>query len=395
MAANRQLFQVLTALPLALVAVGCFYTWREKYISHPDGTILVITNKDEAAPSAGDFSKQVVSGAYRAQWESTFNSKPPNIEEIPINPQIPISELTYRLSQKITQQKILGIISGGTSQTDEPLARLCRHLHIPLLMGVATNDRLTDQGGLEERVVYRMLPNNSRQAESIANKAESLAANKDVILIYENNSYGNFLHNAVLSKIRSPLHSTSYVVDDSKSIPAIMPLLERSKDRTSVVIYLGYAERAISLLEALRIYDIQIPVILSDGCFSTNPDLREIVRRDNFAVWLAFPADPWPQDRNQLTGFELYGYNAFILLAQLDKAVKNFDPPSLLAGLNDASDMLTRTGDGKTVHQGFVSYRFDEFGEPLTFTSDSRTVPATFIVIRVSAGAPRPSPAPK
>jgi hypothetical protein len=96
-----------------------------KYVTHSDGEILVITTKDEAAPSASDFSKQVLEGTRNARQELTdldSSTKPPHVQQISIDVSNSnsLTDLTFRLSREITKNKIVGVISGGTSQTDEP-----------------------------------------------------------------------------------------------------------------------------------------------------------------------------------------------------------------------------------------------------------------------------------
>jgi ABC-type branched-subunit amino acid transport system substrate-binding protein len=248
-----------------------------------------------------------------------------------------------------------------------------------LLLGVATNDELTAKEESEERVVFRMVPNNSIQAQKIAAKAKTVFGEKTkrILLLYENNAYGSFLNKKVheyltkntASKGDDKRTTVVFIIEDSRSIPTVMPLLERYKENADGIIYLGYADHAVSLLQALSGYKIQLPVILSDGCYSTSdPDLREVVTGIGFRVFLSFPGKAWPtngesEDPPNL-GFKPYGYNAYILLSKLANSINNTDPPTLKDAFNNASAALARDEHFPKTHLGFSQYTFKASGEP-------------------------------
>jgi hypothetical protein len=136
----------------------------------------------------------------------------------------------------------------------------------------------------------------------------------------------------------------------------------------------------------LILYKIKIPVLLSDGCLSIksdptkpDPDLREVIRPNEFKVFLAFPDNPWPdKDNKRLVGFAVYGYNAYLLLAELDNAINKVKPnTSLLDSLNKSGEIMAESGAFGDTHRhdgfGFIQYRFTELGEPQTSTNSRET----------------------
>ena len=377
MAEPKKALQLFAALPIALLVIGSYYVWDRGYVSHPDGAILVVRPVDPEAPSAAAFSLDVWNGVQRAKdlFQRKYQ-KTISVEPVDVAPR-PGANLSLMLSRAMSKYRILGVISAGTSQTDKPLAALCQHLHIPLLITVATTDRLTSHAGdaaiasrtetlqdrqeqrllrqelrgstgtatsisdptgdgstdggiqeassnflpdsrppdFEERTVFRMLPNNNQQATSIADfiKAPQSHATGKIIIFYENNDYAQYLFNNIDRQLRQYTRF-QYRVEDSASIMQAMPSVERLK-ADATLIYLGYADHATDLLQALAAYGITLPVILSDGCWSGR--LLESAHQLHVNhLSIAFPTNPMSTG-NQLHGFAVYGYEAFLLLATL------------------------------------------------------------------------------
>jgi hypothetical protein len=427
MAETKRIFQLLTALPVALVVVGSFYAWNRQYVSHPDGEILVITTHDPNAPSADTFSSQVYMGAHDAYLGSDPSSNPiePRKIVIPLDSR---SDLEYKLSREISKYKILGIVSAGTSQTDAPLAELCRHLHIPLLITVATNDNLTAHatgesearsnvqssadnaevsadkserkeaesanrsnadddhtdsgaadpshgsdsdvtGTYEERVIFRMLPDNSQQTRAILDKLVPIDKSRKIIILHEDNAYSKFLYDRISARLSHASQAAvfSYLVTGSESITAAAPSLERLQKSIGAVVYLGYSDHAIDLLQAFAAYDVHIPIYLSDGCYS--PALRNIVTELGLDdVSLAFPVEPFTE-KQTMPGFAAYGYNAYTLLLHLHDVASHSEGLSLREILNTELGKL-KAGQikGPQVPAGAKGIdfpeRFSHTGEP-------------------------------
>ena len=395
MAEPKKAIQLIAALPIALVAIGFYYASNNRYMSHADGTVLIITTVDPAAPSANQFSSDVLKGIRRAKsdlekvLERDKNSKAIGFKQVNFTPGAN-ADLSLLLAKELSMHRILGVISAGTSQTDVPLAILCRHLRIPLLITVATNDVLTSRTlgesalsrheviqsteqptttgkqGLEradlpdvsdashgsteetkERVVFRMLPNNTQQAFTIADFAKSLnsiPSKTGVVLFYEDNDYARALFDVISSKLKDRT-TYAYLVDDSSSITAAMPSLEKLQASTAVIIYLGYSDHAKDFLQAIAAYQLKLPVVLSDGCWS--PDLKRVVQKlqiDHLSI--AFPTDP-SDKKSQLPGFALYGYNAYMLFAHLDQSRSNSSASDTLdTVLNKALEHMETEASG-------------------------------------------------
>jgi hypothetical protein len=188
-------------------------------------------------------------------------------------------------------------------------------------------------------------------------------------VVHENNAYSEFLYKKVIALATGQDKRIiySFVLEDNNSLSAMLPALERIKDHTAVVVYLGYSQHAIDLLQGLYTYNIKVPIVFSDGCFSSVPDLRTVVSRFDARATLFFPSPPWSKDikddRHSLPGFQKFGYNAYILLAHLASATSSADAHSLRVALNAVGPALAEQGFA-TKHAGFISYKFNEKGEP-------------------------------
>jgi hypothetical protein len=420
MASVKNTFQLLTALPIALVVVGAYYAWNQHYISHSDGTILVITITDPATKGASQFSKQVYDGAFAAKNALDHAAK---LDEIRLDVDAK-TKLPLLISQRISQYRILGIISAGTSQTDKALAVLCRHLHIPLLIAVATNDSLLShetevansqiissaplrasganfdqiereqdeddlvnaghssttlhgvdvpaaqsalhdgQTALEERVVFRMLPNNTQQAIAIAKKIEKLgkpSGSNRILIFHEENEYASFLYETLRPLVSNQL-VFDYTVEDSGSISSSLPSLQRlaSESKISGIIYLGYSDHSLELLQGLDAWDVKVPIILSDGCYSKH--LFGTASQLSSPVYLAFPIPPNLSSDGSLSGFGVYGANAYNLLAHLNGMDAASEGRPLLDVLN--SEIRKREGKFGPIGMDQLPAFFSHTGEP-------------------------------
>src|ERR1700733_46103 len=347
MAATKQILNLVALVPVVLLGVGLYYTHDQHFISHSDGDIIVVTTEDTSNPSAKDFSEQIKKGAQTAQAALKRKKRSPgvrvvtqNIGELGIGP----NDLMLHLARELSKGRVLGVVSGGTSYTDLSLVDLCRRLQIPLLLGVATNDDLTKRGAGVEQDVFRMPPNNRAQAKSIAYAAKA-KLNSDLklfVIVYEDNAYGNYLFTQVYHGLKDS-DPTTFLVDNNTSVHILMPSIARiiSND-PSVVIYIGYSKRAIDLLEELNAYNVKVPVILSDGCFSNDPDLRRFVGKLS-DVSLSFPVKGAWHSGPGGEGFQAYGYVAYLLLAGLEEAQSRLGNASLTELLNgvEIPDFLT------------------------------------------------------
>jgi ABC-type branched-subunit amino acid transport system substrate-binding protein len=375
MAVAQRPFQLIAALPIALVVTAALYAWNQRYVSHADGKILVISVLDSGAPSTQEFGDQVSAGADDAYDQEHVYSKDLT-KPIRVNVRLASAEnMEFQLAKVLSRYKILGVISAGTSQTDQALTDLCRRLKVPLLLAVATNDRLLDQIKVgsadrptdslkQESVVFRMLPNNAQQASTLATQIRSNQGKPPQILavFHEDNDYSDVLYDTFISNIKAQSSAVfSYYVTDGASVASAMPSLEKLNERLSAIIYIGYAEHARDMLQALSAYNITSPVYLSDGCYTEAMIATVGSLRLRNSVHLTFPVSLSKKDTIR-SGFSIYGYNAYVLLSHLHDS-------------DDSDDLRDKFNlELAQIRKGAIKYQVPAYGDeidlPVRFSSN-------------------------
>jgi len=355
------------ALGLAFLAIVVGYTRlsRVRYAYHPNGAIIFVFNS--SAPAY--FATQVRAGIFdaKAVLEEAHQHRP---EVVGLDLQIPTNAAEgwytyvrayYMLTRAISDRPVLGVISASTSLTEKPVIDVCTTLRVPLLLTVSTNDDLLnrDTGG----VVFRIPPNNSRQARDIA---DWLSDYKRVAIFYELNVYGKKLKDELLrqtfaaketvllfpvsdgTEFSTAVNFTRRFAIDAAPRGAPRRLLRRRTDceltRRLAFVYLGYSERALDLAGKLRANDISCPVVVSDG--SLAPEVIQLLASFPFNVRVAIPA----VERGRIPradAFRSFGYDAYRMIAAIPGEMQQDGHTEIEAALNHvcergpASDLHT------------------------------------------------------
>jgi hypothetical protein len=257
-------------------------------------------------------------------------------------------------------------------------------MQIPLLVAVAANDDLMASAEDTRGIVFRMVPTNGRQAVEIATCLGEQAATclgekahggpLRVALFHEPNPFGEFLqrqlNHALQPKTRhKEVILYNFEVTEQMEFADLMPQLWCEKFDT--IVYLGFASRAMDLLNKLRWYradrdqvacrsadtsrSFKVPVLLSSGAYEEDLNDRSKYQF-RFKVFAMLPtqpaakkeAKPTQPDASQdgeETGASEYGYDSYALLESL--AAQKF---------RTSSQSIGRSTTGHI-------YLFDENGE--------------------------------
>ena len=152
----------------------------------------------------------------------------------------------------------MGVISLLASPDSPPVVRFCRAMQIPLLLAVAANDDLLAPSEDTNGLVFRMTPTNGQQALDMEKWLQNGAGGQTlrVAVFHEANTFGEFLQqriNDLINKTNGKnIMLFNYEVSDRLGFSDLMPQLWCGKiDR---IVYLGFAPRALELLNTLRWY---------------------------------------------------------------------------------------------------------------------------------------------
>lgn len=340
---------------IAVFYISYLGIYQKEVVSNSNGVILVIKNTSNNY----DFSNQVCEGINISErFFSNKRNNQPEIVDFDMakyemdNPYV-FSDISKDLIELISKYRVLGIISGGTSLTDKTVIDVCKKMRIPLILCVSTNDELLD--ATTKGIVFRLPPNNSKQTEQIFQYCKNY---KHIALLYENNSYGNYLYRKLSERLKQN-NNNFYTLEINRANDFfyIIPYLDSLK--TDLIIYLGYFSKSYDLIKKLDGYNETIPVLLSDGCYSNL--LPKVARLVKFNLALSFPSQA-----NNITslqkGFEYYGYDAYSLLFNLhDYWAKHTD-----LNLSQCFKNISKSYgiDDKTK----MFYEFNAYGESFNHT---------------------------
>jgi hypothetical protein len=277
-----------------------------------------------------------------------------------------------QLASRVALGPVAGVISLLTSPDSPPVVRFCRTMQIPLLLAVAANDDLMAPPEDTSGLVFRMMPTNGRQAGDMATWLGKQVHGRPLrmAVFHEPNAFGEFLQRQLNHELGPKTRSKEMVlfnfeVTDQMEFADLMPQLWCLNLDT--IVYLGFAPRAMDLLNKLRWYraDDQVTcaskdafkkvvVLLSSGAY--NEELNDADKYsfpfDIYAVLPTLPAAMKPAkttrpdaSQDDETAASDYGYDSYSLLENL--AAQKFTMPSQPLGAS------------KTGHD----YHFDKDGE--------------------------------
>jgi hypothetical protein len=352
------------------------------YISESNGKIVAVYDGDSTVqncieeetvtPDKENVSEEALAGFCRAVLVAKHG---PEVDLLNIHHD-EVTKIYQQLASRVARGSVLGVISFLTSPDSPPVVRFCRTMQIPLLVAVAANDDLMAPAEDTRGIVFRMMPTNGRQAVDIATWLGEQAHGQPLrmALFHEPNPFGEFLqrqlNHALQPKTRhKEVILYNFEVTEQMEFADLMPQLWCEKFDT--IVYLGFASRAMDLLNKLRWYSadrgqvacrsadtsrsFKVPVLLSSGAYEEDLNDREkysfpfkvfaMLPTQPAAKKEAKPTQPDASQDGEQTGASEYGYDSYALLESL--AAQKFKTPS------------QPIASSKTGHD----YRFDENGE--------------------------------
>src|ERR1022692_1429341 len=348
-----------------------------KIIAVYDGDLTVqdCTEAAHMTPDKENISEQAL-GGFCAAWRALPKARPEvdllNVHnEKDDRVESKTSKMYQQLASRVALGPVAGVISLLTSPDSPPVVRFCRTMQIPLLLAVAANDDLMAPPEDTSGLVFRMMPTNGRQAGDMATWLGKQVHGRPLrmAVFHEPNAFGEFLQRQLNHELGPKTRSKEMVlfnfeVTDQMEFADLMPQLWCLNLDT--IVYLGFAPRAMDLLNKLRWYraDDQVTcaskdafkkvvVLLSSGAY-----IDELNDREKYAfpfevfamlpthpVKEAEPGGPATSQDDDETAASEYGYDSYALLETL--AAQKFTMPSQPMGAS------------KTGHD----YHFDKDGE--------------------------------
>jgi hypothetical protein len=388
---------------LVYPAAALFLLWAgyrviaTPYISENSGKILAVYDGDsqiqncneDITPDKENQSEEALAGFCKAVKTASKNE--PEVDLLNVHADVhdridgKSSGIYQQIASRVARGPVLGVISFLTSPDSPPVIRFCRTMQIPLLVALAANDNLMAPSEDTRGIVFGMIPTNGRQAINIADWLRQRVQPYQqvqphqrlrVALFHEPNSFGEFLHRQLTHELEPELREKqilvyNFEVTERVEFADLMPQLWCGK--IDIIAYLGFAPRALDLLNQLGSYKAdldQVPcdprnrsrsfdkvtVLLSSGAYQD--DLNDDEKYTfPFKVFAMLPTRPGrkqdanlaaanaPQDDVETDASE-YGYDSYHLLERL--ATERFRIPS-----------LQPIEHPKTGHE----FRFDENGE--------------------------------
>ena len=381
---------------LVYPAAMCLLLWAgwqvlaSPYISDSSGKIIAVydgdstvqdcTEAEHMTPDKENVSEEALAG-FCAAWRALPKARPEvdllNVHnEKDDRVESKTTKMYQQLASRVALGPVAGVISLLTSPDSPPVVRFCRTMQIPLLLAVAANDDLMAPAEDTSGLVFRMMPTNGRQAEDMAAWLDQQVHGRQlrVAIFHEPNTFGEFLqrqlNHVLLPKTRSKeITLFNFEVTEQLEFADLMPQLWCEK--LDIIVYLGFASRAMDLLNKLRWYkadadqvtcpskDISrsfntVTMLLSSGAYNEELNDREKYEFP-FAVFAMLPTQPVASkvdeptrpsvSQDDETAASEYGYDSYALLENL--AAQKFKIPSQPIGAS------------KTGHD----YHFDKDGE--------------------------------
>lgn len=252
-----------------------------------------------------------------------------------------------QLMDEISNGPVLAIIAATRSADTLPIIEIGRAFRIPVLLTVATNNSL---GKVSLRtsmpLVFRLVPNDSKQAQAIANWVENSArlremnarknnvvnkpdeeSNLDwtVFVAYDQGIYGSSLSDQVVTNLASSrLRLVQWRVDPEHD--HILDLVKNAKlVHARMIVYLGYYKEAHEILQDADCLGFTGPILLSDG--SITPALYSIdnMRPNTYVSQPAVQSAVVSEGKKfgsaalgaspPISGFEAIGSDAYYILS--------------------------------------------------------------------------------
>lgn len=359
------------------------------YISESNGKILAVYDGDSTIQNCGQDitpDKESVSEEALAGFCRALRAQPkpgPEVDLLNIHDEVKYgsdqktTKIYQLLASRVARGSVAGVISLLTSPDSPPVVRFCRTMQIPLLLAVAANDNLMapaeDTGG----IVFRMIPTNGRQAIDMATWLGKQVQGRTLrmAVFHEPNAFGEFLQRQLNHELRPKTKSKEIIlfnfeVTEQLEFADLMPQLWC--ENLDMVVYLGFAPRAMDLLNKLRWYRADekqvtcpskdasrsfknVTVLLASGAYHEELNDQEKYPFP-FPVFAMLPTQPAvrkevnhtrtdaSQDGEETAASE-YGYDSYALLESL--ASQKFKIPS------------QPMGSSKTGHD----YHFNKDGE--------------------------------
>jgi len=399
------------AAALLLLWAG-YQVFRNAFISDSSGRILVVYNADNDIPNLVDCSRLAVDDENLAEqaligvcnaYHDPKGSHPAidllNIHEsLDSAGKVDAGKLYGLLSAKLAHGAFLGAISLLTSPDSLPVVRFFRTMQVPLLLTIAANDELLSPAEDTTGVVFRMMPTNSEQARDIAKWIQDKGYRR-IALFHEPNSFGEYLFRQVDKDLQMDQSDPSgkagpvdrklfkYEVREHMEFADIMP--ELWCDDLDALVYLGFAPRAVELMNKLRSpgQDLthtncpvqhslphpkrdqekpfqHLSVLLSSGAYDKDlSDGGKYAFQFQVAAMLSnHPASGLLTESPNETLISQYGYDAYKLMTRVSAMDGGRSSDALQATLSSGPD------DSRTGHL----YRFDKFGELQKDVKDGR-----------------------
>jgi len=364
--------------------------------------------------SPGGFGDQVWRGIQDADL-ATDPSRRLEIIKIDQYPSLQFPEpwrsrsLRRQILRELGDGPVLAMITASTSANTEPVLEVARAFKVPVLLTVATNDSLlrrlpneTGSAGLSRLRALRLLPNDSRQAVSLATwiinnrrnyllyhsaglqkqaqlrfktvpttsdkqlairKVRPITITKSnerpVMIAYDNSLYGRYLYEQVNQNL-----SKSNVKTLSWRFGSFSRMVDLIRDFKSAqareIIFLGYYPEARELLDSARALNFREPILLSDGAFSSG--LLEI-DTGSPNIYLSQSVNPQSKLPKSLQGFSVYGHDAYMIvnLAHQKTDGNSSSQEDFLSRVKQVIRIVQQGGERKEKPKG--NYEFDDSGE--------------------------------
>lgn len=367
---------VYPAAAILLILAG-YMVLASPYTSKSDGKILAVYDAESSVedcdkardmtPDKENVSSEALAGFCRAVRAGNGpNVDPLNVHDELSNPSdIKTAKIYERLASRVARGSTLGVISFLSSPDSAPVVRFCRTMEIPLLLTLAANNDLLAPTEDTTGIVFRMMPNNGRQATDMAAWVNDQVHDRSgyrIAVFHEPNTYGEFLQQRLNYDLRPNIREKGLIlynfeVTEELQFAGLLPQLMCEK--IDLIVYLGYASRAMDLLNKLRWYRADpdtvacrareasrresgnatfsnIKVLLSSGAY--DDDLNDPLKYPfAFQIFALLPTRPPGGEMKkpsqavaapdgQESGAYEYGYDSYAVLQSL--AAQKFSAPS-------------------------------------------------------------------
>jgi len=178
-----------------------------------------------------------------------------------------------KASEIVSLNRSIGVIGHWYSSCSFAAGMIYKKNQIPVITPGSTNVKVTRFNPW----YFRMVFNDHLQGRFLANYAIHILSKKNLIIVYEDNDYGNYLatvFEATGQKYNTNiLFSKSVVKDENlrKSFSNIIESIKNSKEedkQNSVLFIAGHASFSTRLIYRIRKAGIELPIIVPDSCAS-------------------------------------------------------------------------------------------------------------------------------